>query len=91
MAIPDYQTCMHLLELAGDRQEHALKDAVSELATTFQLTDAERIELLPSGQQPVFYNRVAWANTYLKKAGLLQAVRRGFFAITDHGMIGEWI
>jgi restriction system protein len=64
MAIPDYQTCMlHLLKLADDGQEHALKDAGSKRATTFQLTDAERIELLPSGQQPVFHNRVAWANT----------------------------
>jgi restriction system protein len=86
MAIPDYQGCMlRLLKLAGDRAEHALKDALSTLADHFQLTDAERGQLLPSGQQLLFHNRVSWANTYLKKAGLLHAPRRGFFAITDRG------
>jgi restriction system protein len=86
MAIPDYQACMlPLLKLAGDRNDHALKDAVPTLADQFQLTDAERSELLPSGQQLLFHNRVSWANTYLKKAGLLHSSRRGFFAITDRG------
>src|ERR1700680_2126073 len=86
MAIPDYQTCMlHLLRLASDGAEHTLKDAVPALADIFHLTDAERTELLPSGQQAVFHNRVAWANTYLKKAGLLCAPRRGVFMIADRG------
>jgi restriction system protein len=86
MAIPDYQTCMlHLLRLASDGVEHSLKGAVPTLAETFQLTDTERTELLPSGQQAVFHNRVAWANTSLKKAGLLCAPRRGVFTITDRG------
>jgi restriction system protein len=86
MAIPDYKTCMlHLLKLASDGAEHTLKDAVPALADIFELTDAERTELLPSGQQAVFHNRVAWANTYLKKAELLRAPRRGAFTITDRG------
>lgn len=86
MAIPDYQTCMlHLLKLASDGVEHTLKDVVPALANLFQLTEAEKIELLPSGQQAVFNNRVAWAGTYLKKAGLLTAPRRGVFIITDRG------
>jgi restriction system protein len=86
MAIPDYQTCMlHLLRLASDCEEHTLKDAVPVLADIFHLTDAERTELLPSGQQAILNNRVAWANTYLKKAGLLEAPRRGVFIITDRG------
>jgi len=86
MAIPDYQACMlHLLRYASDDAEHTLKDAVPTLAGTFRLTEAERTELLPSGQQAIFHNRVAWANTYLKKAGLLRAPRRGFFTITDRG------
>jgi restriction system protein len=76
---------LHLLRLASDGEEHSLKDAVPALADTFQLTDSERVELLPSGQQAVFHNRVAWANTYLKKAELLRAPRRGVFTITDRG------
>src|ERR1700675_2030882 len=86
MAIPDYQTCMlHLLGLASDGAEHTLKDAVPALADIFHLTTAERTELLPSGQQAILNNRVAWAKTYLKKAGLLEAPRRGVFVITDRG------
>src|ERR1700722_10901339 len=86
MAIPDYQTCMlHLLRLASDGAEHTLKDAVPALADIFHLTDAERTELLPSGQQAILNNRVAWAKTYLNKAGLLEAPRRGVFTITDRG------
>jgi len=86
MAIPDYQTCMlPLLRLASDGAEHTLKDAVPALADIFQLTDAERTEFLPSGQQAILNNRVAWAKTYLKKAGLLEAPRRGVFVITDRG------
>jgi restriction system protein len=86
MAIPDYQTCMlHLVRLASDGAEHTLKDAVPALPDTFQLTDTERAELLPSGQQAVFHNRVAWANTYLKKAELLRSPRLGVFTITDRG------
>jgi restriction system protein len=86
MAIPDYQTCMlHLLKLASGGAEHTLKDAVSALADIFQLTDAERTELLPSGQQAILNNRVAWAKTYLNKARLLETPRRGVFIITDRG------
>lgn len=74
-----------LLRFAGDREEHQLKDAIAALAIEFALTDEERDEFLPSGQQPVFTNRVGWARTYLKKAGLLSSPRRGYFKITDRG------
>jgi restriction system protein len=74
-----------LLRFAADGKEHALKEAVAGLAVEFQLTDAEKNEYLPSGQQTVFQNRVGWARTYMKKAGLLASPRRGFLAITDRG------
>lgn len=86
MPIPDYQTCMlPLLRFAGDGDEHSFKDAVEALAAEFRLTVAERGEYLPSGQQPVIENRVGWASTYMKKAGLLSAPRRGVLKITDRG------
>lgn len=74
-----------LLRFAGDGQEHQLKDAIATLAGEFSLTEEEKNEFLPSGQQPVFTNRVGWARTYLKKAGLLSSPRRGYFQITDRG------
>lgn len=86
MAIPDYQTIMlPLLRFAADSQEHRFRDAVEQLALEFELTDAERSELLPSGTAPVFDNRVGWARTYLKQAGLLQSPKRGVLRITESG------
>jgi len=87
MAIPDYQSIMlPLLKFAGDQEEHSLRQAIDALAQEFQLSDEERKQLLPSGQQEVFNNRVAWARTYLKKAALLDSTRRGYFRITDRGV-----
>jgi len=86
MAIPDFQSIMlPLLELAGDGEVHSIQQAVDDLADRFGLTEEERTELLPSGQQPLFYNRVGWARTHLKKAGLLRDPRRGYFEITERG------
>jgi restriction system protein len=86
MSIPDYQSCMlPLLALASDGQEHSMAQAVEKLSDEFGLTEAERKELLPSGTQFVIANRIGWARTYMKKAGLLADPRRGHFQITDRG------
>ena len=86
MPIPDYQTLMlPLLRFSGDGADHPKREAVDSLANEFELTAAERAQLLASGRQPVFENRVGWANSYLKKAGLLEAPRRGALRITDRG------
>lgn len=74
-----------LLRLASDGVEHRFRDAVEQLATHFTLTDAERAEMLPSGTAPLFDNRLGWARTYLKQAGLLENTRRGYFKITSRG------
>jgi restriction system protein len=87
MAIPDYQTCMlPFLRYLSDGTEHTLRDAEESLAEHFKLTPAERAELLPSGQQGIFKNRIGWARTYLKKAALLESPRRGVFKITERGL-----
>ena len=86
MSIPDYQTIMlPLLEYAAAGSEHRFRTAVEQLSAEFRLTAGERKELLPSGRAPLFQNRVGWAKTYLTKAGLLEATRRGYFRITDRG------
>lgn len=87
MAIPDYQTLMlPVLKLAADENEHRFSQAVEELADEFGLSTEERNELLPSGSQAVFNNRVGWARSYLKQAGLLASPKRGFFTITPRGI-----
>ncbi|MDZ7347156.1 MAG: restriction endonuclease, partial [candidate division KSB1 bacterium] len=86
MTIPDYQSIMlPLLRFAGDGGEHSLRETIEALADEFRLTDEERSRLLPSGQQAFFDNRVGWARTYLKKAGLLETTRRGYYRITERG------
>ena len=87
MAIPDYQTVMlPLLRVVSDQDEHSIRAAIEKLAAEFKLSDEERRELLPSGKQPVFDNRVAWARTYLKNARLLEYTRRGHFKISERGL-----
>jgi restriction system protein len=87
MAIPDYQSIMlPLLRFAEDRKDHSLREAINTLALEFGLTEEERSELLPSGKQPTFDNRVGWARTYMEKAGLLEKPKRAFFKITKRGL-----
>lgn len=87
MTIPDYQTVMlPLLRLSSDGKQHRLRAAIEVLADHFNLTENERKELLPSGSQATFDNRVGWARTYMKKAGLLESPRRGYFQITAQGL-----
>ena len=86
MAIPDYQSLMlPLLQYAGDGEEHSLRAAIDGLGEKLGLSEEDRKELLPSGRQATFDNRVGWARTYMKKAGLLESTRRGCFRITDRG------
>jgi restriction system protein len=84
--IPDYQSLMlPLLRLTSDKKEHIYRDLIEKLATEFKISDEERKELLASGQA-IFDNRVGWAKTYLKKAGLLDSPKRATFVITDIGL-----
>lgn len=87
MAIPDYQSIMlPLLQFAGDKQEHSLRETIEALADRFSLPNEERKQLLPSGRQATFDNRVGWARTYLAKSSLLQTTRRGYYRITKRGL-----
>jgi len=86
MTIPDFQTVMlPLLQLASDGKEHILREAGERLAIEFNLSEEEKSQLLPSGRQPIFYNRVSWAKVYLQQAGLLLSPRRGCFQISEKG------
>lgn len=87
MAIPDFQTLMRpLLEYLADGEEHENRDLLEAMARHFKLTPEELAEPLPSGRQPVFVNRVAWAKAHLKGAGAIQSPRRAVYVITERGM-----
>ena len=86
MNLPDYQTLMlPLLKATDDGNTHHVRELIEKLEDAFQLSEEERRELLPSGKQPIFENRVGWANAYLKKAGLLNSEKRGYVQITSEG------
>ncbi|HLO16557.1 MAG TPA: restriction endonuclease [Anaerolineales bacterium] len=86
MAVPDFQTIMlPLLKAASDGQEHSGHEFLEQLAEYFQLGNEELNELLPSGKQTRFYNRVGWARTYLIKSKLLEMPKRSFYRITERG------
>jgi restriction system protein len=74
-----------ILNLAGDGREHRMLDVIDSLASQLKLTEDEREELLPSGKQSIFNNRMHWAKTYLVQAKLLIATRRAHFKITERG------
>ena len=85
MPIPDFQTLMlPLLRLSADK-EWRISDAVERLAEDSKLSQEERTLLIPSGRQTTFSNRVAWAKSYLIKAGLLKPTKRAHFCISDQG------
>lgn len=87
MAIPDYQSLMlPLIKLASDKKEHSLQEATHAIAKELNLTEADLAELLPSGRKTRFYDRIGWAVTYLRKAGLLSSQGRGKFQITQRGL-----
>ena len=86
MPIPDFQSIMlPLLTYIADQQEHSSPGVIDSLAASFELCEAEKQKLLPSGQQAIFDNRVGWAKTYLKKAVLLEYTQRGYYKITARG------
>lgn len=85
--IPDYQSIMlPLLRYISDSKEHKMRSVTDGLAQQLGVTEDEKKELLPSGAAPVFYNRTAWAKTYLKKAGLIDSPKQGIVIITKRGL-----
>jgi len=87
MPIPDFQSLMlPILEFYGDQLEHGSQDALGHLRIKLNLNDEEINELLPSGKQYRFNNRVGWAIIYLMKSGLLNRPSRGIYRITPRGL-----
>lgn len=86
MALPTYHELLQpvLTELA-DGFEHPIRAIADQIAIKLGLHEEELSELLQSGRQTVFYNRVGWARTYLKNARLIDSTKRGVWKITPRG------
>jgi restriction system protein len=86
VAIPDYQALMRSsLQALADGQERTPREIYDLVATIEGITDDERAQLIPSGTQTMFNNRVSWAVSDMAKAGLIVRPRRGVASITDRG------
>lgn len=85
MSVPNYQSLMiHVLSASADG-EVRIGEVVERLADKLNLSPDDRAELLQSGKQTIFANRVHWAKSYLSKAGLIELTRRGHFRISERG------
>lgn len=85
--IPGFQKFMlPLLKFASDEKEHSTNEALEYIANEFNISEEQQNELLPSGNQKIFSNRVFWAKAYLKMAGLIENTKRAHFKITERGL-----
>jgi restriction system protein len=86
MPVPDFQTLMlPVLEVFADGEDHTSREVRDRVAEKLRISDADLAELLPSGTQPAFHNRIHWALWYLQRCGLTQRPRRGVHRITERG------
>ena len=85
MTIPDFQSLMRRVLEKSANGEIKTSDVVEALANDLGLSNEERAQLLPSGRQTTFANRVHWAKSYLNMAGLVENTRRAHFHITSRG------
>lgn len=85
MTVPDFQTLMLPVLSAVASGERQLQELVTGIADDLGLSEEARSEVLPSGKQTRFANRIGWASSYLTQAGLLHRPRRATYALTEEG------
>lgn len=87
MAVPKFFEFFEaFLKAVSDGELHSAKDVRNNIANSMKLTEEDLAEMLPSGTQRTFDNRVAWARTYIDKAGLIETPMRGKYHITEEGI-----
>ena len=88
MAVPKFFEFFEaFLRAVQDGELHPAKEVRLKVAEDMQMTPSDLAEMLPSGKQTTFGNRVAWARTYLNKAGLIETPQRGRYRITEEGQM----
>jgi restriction system protein len=87
MSIPTYDKFIEpvLRHLALNPQSARARDVYEAAASALGISEQDKLELLPSGVQPVYKNRAGWAHDRLKRAGLSSSPQRGFWQLTDTG------
>jgi len=86
VAVPDFQTLMlPSLRALADGSARPVGDICEDVAAAMGVSEEDQRELLPSGTQPRFRNRVNWVLHYMKQACVLSTPSRGLYQITDRG------
>ncbi len=85
MAIPTYDTLMLPVLRLSDERAWSMRDMIGRISDDLGLTERERTETIPSGTKSLIANRVHWAKTYLKQAGLVEQPHRGMVQISAAG------
>lgn len=86
MALPKYnELYVPFLKALNDEKIHSIKEIKDYVSSFLNIGESEILERLPSGNQTIYNNRIGWARTYLKKAGLINATQRAHFQITSEG------
>ncbi|WP_199823836.1 winged helix-turn-helix domain-containing protein [Labrenzia sp. OB1] len=83
--IPDYQSLMRPVLECARNEPRKISDVVEEISDRLALNEEERQQMLPSGKQTTIANRVHWARSYMKQAGLVRNIRRGWYELTERG------
>jgi restriction system protein len=84
--IPGYQKFMlPILEVLKDGKEYRLNEVRDEIAKKLSISNQARMQMLPSGKQSVYNNRLSWAINYLKKANLVESPKKAVLKITKQG------
>lgn len=83
--IADYQSLMRPVLECARNQPRKISDVVEEISDRLELSEEERHQMLPSGKQTTIANRVHWARSYMKQAGLVRNIKRGWYELTDRG------
>ena len=78
MPVPDFQSLMlPALKSIADGAATPISEIRERVANAEGLSPQDVQEMLPSGRQTIFVNRVSWAVLDMERAGLLERVRRG--------------
>ncbi len=86
MAVPKFfEFFVPTLKVLNEKSPLKVKELRVSIADDMLLSEADKAEMLPSGKQPTYANRIYWSLQYLKNAGLISAISRGEYAITEEG------
>lgn len=87
MPVPNFQSFFKpLLQFTADGEEHSMKEINEKLAAKMKLTKEDILELVPSGVQSKYENRISWAASYFVQAKVLDRPRRSYIQITERGL-----